>query len=128
MYHGSHNEIMGTHAAHVGLCITDSLSSAQTYAGRWGVVYAVELDLDALDVVEVEGYDHDSDEAPGDSGEYPDADVIVYEDEDERGQSHTTWRLVSARAVAACTLTVERYMDSDACPCSGGCELCHPMA
>jgi len=105
MYHGSHNNLRKTGAPHIGLCLTDSLSSAETYAGRWGTVYEAELDMSELEVVEADAYDHDSDAAPGDNGEYPDADVIVYEDEDERGQSHTTWRLVSARAVTACTLT-----------------------
>ena len=122
LYHGSHNEIMGTHAAHIGLCLTDSLTAAARYAGAHGIVYSA--DIDVSDAVTVDGYDHDSDTAPGDAGETVDADVIEYDDEDESGSCHTTWRLMSADAVAGCALTIECYVDPSDCACTDGCELC----
>jgi hypothetical protein len=124
MYHGTHNSILGTSAAHIGLCLTDSIDIAGNYAGSRGKVFAVAIDMSDLDLVEVDGYDHNSDIAPGDSGAEFGCDVITFDDEDERGNWHRTWRLVSQRAVDACELTLVRYMDSDQCPCAGGCDLC----
>jgi hypothetical protein len=107
MYHGSHNEIMGTNSAHLGLCLTDDDRVAERYAGRNGIVYTADIDLDELDVVEVDGYDRDSDIAPGDLAEEYECDVIVFDDEDESGRWHRTWRLVSQKAVDACRLYIE---------------------
>jgi len=104
LYHGSHNRIMGTGAAHVGICLTDDYDVACRYATQRGTVYVAEISFADLVVVEVDGYDRDSDVAPGDDGEYPEADVLVFEDEDERGNWHMTWRLVSDAAVAAVVL------------------------
>lgn len=85
-------------------CFTDLVSVATVYGGYDEEnVATYDLPLDELCVVEVAGYDHDENSAPADCPSYvaPEgADVIVYEDEDERGQSHTCWRLVSDRAVS----------------------------
>jgi hypothetical protein len=106
LYHGSTTEP----TPRIGMCLTDCDRIASSYAGwrtgQGGVVSELEIDLSGLTVVEVDGYDRDSDEAPGDIsyGAELDADVIVYQDESPRGRSNTTWRLVSARAVAAVTI------------------------
>src|SRR5690606_14852511 len=84
-------------------CLTPDLVVAERYAGRMGEVFEVELDLAPLTVVEVPGYDHDTNEAPADDEAFraaraaEGADVLVYEDEDERGREHTCYRLVSER-------------------------------
>jgi len=124
MFHGSHNQILGTEAAHLGLCLTDDIDVAERYAGSRGRVYFADIDLDSLEVVEVDGYDRDADLAPGDLAEEHEADVIVFDDEDERGRWHRTWRLVSQAAVDACTMSIERYLDADECGCTDGCDLC----
>lgn len=124
MFHGTHNSIGGTSAAHIGLCLTNSIDIASNYAGSRGKVFAAAIDFSELDLAEVDGYDHDSDIAPGDVAAEYGCDVLVFEDEDERGSWHRTWRLVSQRAVDACELTLVRYLDSDACPCTDGCDLC----
>ena len=87
---------------HIGQCYTDWDEAAMRYTDGEGLLALVEIDLDELNVVEVEGYDRDENEAPGDHGtDFGDIDVIVYEDEDPHGREHTTWRIVSARALAA---------------------------
>lgn len=104
LYHGSHR---GELSIHEGLCLTPDLDVAERYAGRLGEVFEVEIDLSALTVVEVPGYDHDTNEAPADDASYraaraaEGADVLVYEDEDERGREHKCYRLVSERAMAS---------------------------
>lgn len=106
MYHGK----AGAMALHPGLCLTDDADAAAEYArycfaaGEARLVHTVTLDLDGLTVVEVDGYDRDANWAPGDGGEYTDADVIVYIDETIGGNSHTTWRLMSPAALAAVTV------------------------
>lgn len=121
LYHGTHTGRID-HAAHLGLCLTDDLEIATRYAGTKGTVFAA--DVDVSDAVEVAGYDHDSNTAPGDELEDCGADVITFGDEDECGRQHQTYRLMSAAAVEGCALVLVRYTDSDACPCEDGCDLC----
>lgn len=105
LYHGTHRTDL---AAHAGQCWTDDETSATTYAGhgRTAALWTVTVDLSALVVETVTGYDRDADSAPGDSASSRAAlaasgvDVVVYQDEDEAGSQHETVRLVSARAVA----------------------------
>lgn len=129
MYHGSHNEIGWREQAHVGICLTDDIDAARRYAGALGKVYEVELDLSSLVCVEVDGYDHDTNVAPGDASAAKlavelDCDVIVYEDEDELGRSHRTWRLLTAAAVDAASVELFGCCDPDECQCEEGCDVC----
>jgi len=103
LYHGTHNNLMGTGTAHEGMCWTEEENSAEAYAAG-GSVY--ELDMSGLNIVEVAGYDRDENEAPADADAVraelaaSGADVLVYADEDEFGREHQCYRLVSAKAVA----------------------------
>lgn len=108
MYHGTRNEF----AAHIGICVTNDLMTAESYAQKYGrtpgKVYELDLKLTGLDVVRVADYDRDADHSIGDAGEiYPDADVIVFDDEDMHNRSHRTWRIMTqagldALAVVGC--------------------------
>ena len=71
-------------------CFTDRVDAALAYAGSSGWVHIYEVDVSGA--VELDGYDHDSDEAPGDDGTLP-ADVVTYADADVTGRQHTTWRI-----------------------------------
>lgn len=84
---------------HAGQCWTDDTDSATTYAGPGGWLTYVEIDLAGLVVREVPGYDRTADVAPGDDGDAHGADVLVYEDEDQHGRQHRTWRLMTPAAV-----------------------------
>ena len=66
-----------------------------------GGVYASLVEPYWLRVEEVEGYDRETNTAPGDDDYITDADVLIYEDEDERGRQHQTWRLMTRTAVDA---------------------------
>ena len=93
-----------------GWCLTDDVDAARRYGPHIAVV---SIDLDALEVAVVEGYDHDTNTTPADSREFraaQEADVLGYDDENEFGEAHYTWRLASDKAVAACR--VERVYDS----------------
>ena len=109
-YHGTHRNEM---VPHEGLCLTASEDVAARYAGMSGSVYAVRIDTASLNVVEVPGYDHDTNEAPADDEGYraaraaEGADVLRYEDEDDTGRVHVCYRLISERALAAITHTEE---------------------
>lgn len=102
MWHGK----SGALALHPGVCLAGTREVAANYAlyGAYGpdrLVHGVEGDWAGLRVVELDGgYDRDANVAPGDTGEYPDADVIVYDDETPSGQYHRTWRLMTPAAVA----------------------------
>ena len=104
LYHGSHD---GQLTIHEGICLAEQESFAEQYAGMNGEVFEVELDDEGLNVVDVPGYDHDTNDCPADNAEYraaraaEGADVLRYEDEDEMGREHTCYRLVSDRALAA---------------------------
>lgn len=106
LYHGSHRNTHGL-VVHTGLCLTLDDSAAVHYAGRDGATYEVEIDLSGLTVREVPGYDHDTNDCPADHDDFCErmaaegADVLRYEDEDERGRRHECYRLISDRALAA---------------------------
>lgn len=108
LYHGRHT---GTPALHEGICLTSDADSAQHYAGSRGLVASVTLPEWAV-VERCPGYDHDANDAPADRAAYREAaaargiDVLLYEDEDERGCAHDCYRLVSERIVAAATMTI----------------------
>lgn len=109
MYHGNADEI----TLHAGLCLAGDEDIAADYAtGFDGRVHEVELNLDGLTVVELdEGYDWDSNTAPGDGGEtYADeagnvADVIIFADGTASGRRHETYRLMTGKALAGATVT-----------------------
>lgn len=108
MYRADRNaDLLAT--AREGWCLTDNADRASAY-GRNGWMATIEIDLGGLTVVEVAGYDRNENETPADSAAFraahaaAGADVLVYQDEDERGRQHTTWRLVSERAIAACRI------------------------
>ena len=108
-YHGSHN---GNTAMHHGICLTDDYDVACVYAGKQGVVVEVEMSLSGLSVASMGAYDHDENDAPGDDGDDHGVDVLEYEDEDERGTTHDTVRLMTDAALAAVT-SVEIVADDD---------------
>lgn len=113
MYHGAHTRF----TAHIGLCLTDDDDAARCYAtqGAAGELATVDVDMSALTVVEVEGYDRDENRAVGDDDEaVANADVIVFDDEDPSGwRQHRTWRLMSQRAVDAMTIESVVNMTED---------------
>ncbi len=104
MYHGAHTKFQ----LHVGLCLTDNRDTASNYADR-GELATVEINMAALRVLRsAVGYDRETNIAPGDSGETYDADVLTYDDEDEYGRQHITYRLLTARSLDACkVVTIE---------------------
>ena len=95
LHHGAHTAF----TAHKGLCLTPSCSAAMTYA-QSGLLVLADIDLDGLTVLEVDDYDRNTDDAPGDDGDAHGADVLVYADETETGLAHRTYRLMSAAAIA----------------------------
>ena len=99
-YHGSHN---GNTTMHHGICLTDDYDVACVYAGKHGAVVEVEMNLSGLSVATMDAYDHDENDAPGDDGNNHGADVLEYEDEDERGTVHDTIRLMTDAALARVT-------------------------
>jgi len=105
LYHGTHNGLMGTDAAHEGMCWTEIEDSAEQFAGSRGTVYSCDCP-DDWNYEPVDGYDHDENDAPADSDAFRAAhaargiDVLVYDDEDETGQTLTCYRVISDRAVA----------------------------
>jgi hypothetical protein len=106
LFHGSRRGL----SMHAGLCLADEESIAAAYAGRSGDVYTVEMAWDGLTVRTVEALDMGSVAARGDSAADIAAlvaegvDVLVYEDQAPHGATHTTYRLLSARALAALTV------------------------
>jgi len=115
LFHGAHSNItMG----HEGQCFVDEFDVAERYA-RNGSVFGVTLDLDNLIVEECGGYDRDEDDAPADHADFRAAaaargvDVLTYDDEDEVGNEHTCYRLVSERAVAAARESGVEMSDED---------------
>ena len=99
LYHGSHNNMMGTGKAHEGMCFVDSIDIAENYGNTM-----FSLDIDGLDIVEVDGYDREENTAPADSEEFRakyvgECDLLMYEDEDVNGNAHTCYRVISDRAI-----------------------------
>ncbi len=106
LHHGAHARF----ALHLGLCLAEERSTARRYAGRSEIVAEVDLDIAGLTVERVAAYDRNANDAAGDTEADLTAlaargvDVLVYGDEDPHGQSHETYRIVSARALAALTV------------------------
>ena len=121
-YHGTNQAEWNLH---VGACLALDSDIAENYAQEWATrtrvarVFEVELDLDGLTVVEAEAGDRDSATWAGDSAASlaayaaAGADVITYEDEDYRGRSHETYRLVSERALAAARVVAVEVLGED---------------
>jgi len=106
LYHGTRN----SWKTYNGLCLTTDKDAAINYA-EGGTVATVELNLAGLSVANVEPYDHDENWAYGDDGKNPvGCDVAVYDDEDVEGSAHTTYRLMTAKAVA--NVTVVKIRDA----------------
>ncbi len=120
---GYHGTAQTEWALHVGLCLALDSDIAENYAQEWATgsrparVVEVELDLTGLVVVEAEAGDRDSATWAGDydleSYAAAGADVITYEDEDYRGRSHNTYRLVSERALAAARVVAVEVLGDD---------------
>lgn len=120
---GYHGTSRNDWAIHVGACLATDSDIAENYATEWATssrparVFEVELDLDGLSVVEAEPGDRDSATWAGDydleSYAAAGADVLVYEDEDYRGRSHETYRLVSERALAAARVVAVEVLGDD---------------
>jgi hypothetical protein len=114
MFHGNRASSL---TLHEGLCLTPGYYSAVSYT-RYGAqddrhfVHAVELDLDGLAVQEADGYDRDENLAAGDLHLRYSGDVLVFEDEDQDGQWHETYRLLTAAALARVTVTASEDLDA----------------
>ena len=106
LYHGTTQAELPLHP---GLCLAASDTCAGQYraynGGRY--VHEASLALGALTVLDLdEGYDRDANLAPADLDPASfDADVIVFTDETPGGKEHLTYRLLTARALAALTVT-----------------------
>lgn len=106
LYHGDYDSDI---SAHEGMCLTDDDRCAEAF-GRY--VFSCRLDLHAFVVEDCDGYDPIENEAPADCAKFRAAaaargvDILRYADADEFGRELTCYRLVSARAVAACHLTL----------------------
>lgn len=110
---GYHGTSQASWDIHVGACLATDEDVAANYAAEWataarpGRVFQVEIDLAGLTVVEAAAGDRDAATWAGDSAASvaayvaAGADVLVYDDEDYRGRSHETYRLVSERAMAS---------------------------
>jgi hypothetical protein len=111
LYHGRRRS-NGSTEIHEGMCLTPSRRTAEAYAGTYGVVLEVEVDLASLVVERCPGYDHDTDDCVADDAAYRAAaaargvDVLRYTDEDESGDSHVCYRLCSQAAVEGCEACV----------------------
>jgi hypothetical protein len=114
-------EIKGTHGTAdtirlaPGLCIADDTEAARQYALRAaqaagidtdeyeGAIYTITIDVDGLRVLDADS-DRDAQYWPGDADlSTIDADIVRFADETEQGRAHTTYRLVTDRAVAQTT-------------------------
>jgi hypothetical protein len=101
MYHGARRSSLNPTAEFVpraGLCLTDDIIAAQSYAGSTGRVYEVEVDVTGA--VPVDGIiDRDNQEFAGDDG-VSEHEIIRYDDEDMECRQHDTWRLMTSGALA----------------------------
>jgi hypothetical protein len=115
MYHGVRPTPRNPRAEFVvydGICLTDSASVAETYAGRTGRVYAVECDV--WGARHVDGaVDRDNMVYAGDDSEL--TGVVTYADEDFNGHQHQTWRVMTdaATLVALVSEVVEEEEEED---------------
>lgn len=115
LHHGTSTEL--NFALHTGVCLAGEYN-AQRYADDAvvrgdAVVYTVEIDLDGLTVIDAGEWDRDAQCAPGDDGNDMGADVLIFEDEDRSGDTHTTWRLMTPEALAAATIVATTVRDED---------------
>jgi len=122
---GYHGTTDANWALHVGACLATDSDIAENYAAEWATasklarVVEVQVDLTGLNVVEAEAGDRDSQDWAGDSAASvaayvaAGADVLVYEDEDYRGRTHETYRLVSERALAAAKVVAVEVLGDD---------------
>lgn len=109
MFSPSHTSPAAIWAPHVGACLMETDGYARYGAFR----HSVAIQLDGLTVrrVEVSREDIDANNWPGDTAVSLAAlaadgvDIVEYDDMDECGRQHTTWRLVTAAAVAASSVT-----------------------
>lgn len=100
-------------APHSGACLVDDERVAREYA-RGGVVYRVEvargLYVEDVEVTQARRAEMDY---PGDKAAERRAflaegvDALEYDDETESGRQHRCFRLLSADALSACTVTIE---------------------
>jgi len=101
LYHGAHTKFK----KHMGQWWTTSLSSAQSYADKYGknkgVVSEATIDPDGLKVLDAGRYDRDADVSPGDGDirNFRGWDLVQVEDEDVRGRPHDAYRIVSKNAL-----------------------------
>lgn len=104
-YHGS----KGPSESYEGMCLTTDLAVAVTYAGKTGTVYEVEIAVD-LRTCRCEGINEETGECDADDSDFraecaaDGYDVLTYADQDKRGCYHDCYRIISDRAVAACTM------------------------
>jgi len=102
-YNGSFNGNHDWAKANLDMCLTEDEDVAKNY-GK--VIIEGDLPEDLV-FEECEDYDRDTNCAEADSEEFRAArraagvDVLVYEDEDERGNSHTCYRMISQAAIDA---------------------------
>lgn len=83
--------------AHAGVCLTNSEERARDYGGN---VFAIEVvDGTCASATRVDGYDRDTNTAPGDDGDGE--GWIEYADESPYGRAHTTWRAMDDDALSA---------------------------
>lgn len=100
-----------------GWCLTNDETAAAHYARAGGTIAVVELNMAGLVEVMVDGYDRVENETPADNMAFRaawaagGADVLTYDDETDGGRQHTTWRLVSDAAIAACRVVEIRAID-----------------
>lgn len=112
MFHGGSGDL------HIGICLTDDFRAAAHYANKnmSRTVAAIGYDFGGLTVLGCDdaGTDDDGDfYAPGDDGDNLGADVLRFDDLDPNGRTHTTWRLMTAAAVAACSIVETIDADQD---------------
>ena len=97
---------------HIGACLMDADEAPRATYGEHRFEVTIADDL-VIEEVEVSREDIDANEWPGDRKADRAAyaargvDVLCYEDMDTSGRAHTTWRLVSARAVASATVRAQ---------------------
>lgn len=111
MYHGGNPT-----APHEGMCLTDNLFSAVGYAEKNAActVLEIEVDWDAVTVGAGEGFEHDGNgtwSAPSDTDLTSDTDIIEFDDQGMNFEAHTTWRLMTAAAVAATRIVAVHEVD-----------------
>lgn len=105
LYHGTTTDfadaLIAGESVRPGFCLAPKATTAAAYTWN-GAILEIEIDLSDLIVTELDsGYERDSNIAPADAdvSEFVGMDVLVFEDEDPHGANHTTYRLISERAL-----------------------------